>query len=73
MREFWPHFETRFIGKWLFAENDSAVIIRSMGHHGPFSFVKYEIKSGRVLGEVHGYTPYDKLPDWAKQLADPKE
>lgn len=73
MKEFWPHPGTRFIEKWLFTDKDAAVVIRSMGFHGPSSFVKYQISDGRMLGDVPGYTPYDKLPDWAKQLADPNE
>jgi hypothetical protein len=67
-KEFKPN--VLFIVEWGFANNNSEVVIKSMAHHGPSSFIKYEIKTGRVTGEVQGYHPSEELPDWARPLAD---
>lgn len=68
----WPENTNRFIENWRFSEDGSAVIIRSMGYHGPSSYVEYSLDSGKVMAHCEGYTPYDQLPAWAKPLADPK-
>jgi hypothetical protein len=72
-KEFPPFDENVCIMDWRFADADAAVVVRSMGYHGPSSYVKYEVTTGRVLGSRGpSYTPYDELPSWAKPLADPK-
>ena len=62
-----------FILDWRFAEDGSAVILRSMGYHGPPSFVEYALASGKVEKTCEGYTPYNRLPAWAKPLGDPED
>jgi hypothetical protein len=59
-----------FIEDWGFTNNDSAVVIKSMEHHGPYSFIKYDIATGKELGRQDGYRPYAELPDWAKPFAE---
>lgn len=44
-----------FIEEWNFVDNDSAVVIKSQGHHGPASFVRYDLASGQVTGHQDGY------------------
>jgi hypothetical protein len=71
-KKFPPFGENVNIMNWKFADDDKAVIVRSMGHHGPSSYVQYDLASGKVIdSRGPGYTPYAKLPPWAKLLADP--
>jgi hypothetical protein len=71
-KKFPPFGENVNIMDWKFADDDKAVIVRSMGHHGPSSYVQYDLASGKVIdSRGPGYTPYAELPPWAKLLADP--
>jgi len=71
-KEFPPFDENVHIMDWRFA-GDAAVTIRSMGYHGPSSFVQYNLASGKIIdSRGPSYTPYADLPNWAKSLADPK-
>ncbi len=56
-KEFPPTDDNVNIMNWAFADHDTTVIVRSMGHHGPSSYVKYEISTGRVIADVGCYTP----------------
>jgi hypothetical protein len=72
LKEFPPFDENVCIMDWKFADDDTAIVIRSMGHHGPSSYVQYDIITGRVIdSRGPNYAPYDKLPA-AKPLADAK-
>ncbi|HEV3270917.1 MAG TPA: hypothetical protein VGZ93_01930 [Candidatus Methylacidiphilales bacterium] len=57
-----------FIEEWAFADNDTAVIIKSRGSHGPAEFIKYSLITGKMLGEADGSDK--ELPAWAKPFAD---
>jgi hypothetical protein len=71
IRRFLPYRENVGIEDWQFADQGKAIVLRSMGHHGPSSFVKYDIQTSKVIEAVGpSYTPYDKLPSWAKSLVD---
>jgi len=59
-----------FIQNWVFAGNGHAVVIAAMEHHGPESYIEYDLRSGQELGRVNGYVPYDQLPGWAKPVSD---
>jgi hypothetical protein len=73
-RTFPPLGENHFVMDWKFADDDKTVIVRSMGYHGPSSFVQYDLASGKALdSRGPDYTPYAKLPAWAKLLAEPDE
>jgi hypothetical protein len=61
-----------FIEEWAFEDNDSAVVIKSSGRHGPSSFVKYDLFTGLRLGVVGGSITYPNLPEWAQPFADDK-
>ena len=69
--KFPPLGENTFIVDWRFGDDDKTVILRSMGYHGPSSFVQYNLANGKVIdSRGNGYTPYAELPAWAKPLAD---
>jgi len=70
-KKFPPFGENVFISNWRFADDGKTLIIKSMGHHGPSSYVQYDLASGKVIDSRAGYTPYAELPPWAKLLADP--
>jgi hypothetical protein len=59
-----------FIEEWNFIDNDVAVAIKSRGHHGPASFVRYDLISGRMTGHQDGYVEYEKMPEWAQPFSD---
>jgi hypothetical protein len=61
-----------FIMEWNFTDDDKALAIASMEHHGPQYFIKYDIKTGQVLDRIDTYTPYADLPKWARPLSDNK-
>ena len=74
IKKFPPFGENTFIMDWTFAADDKTVILRSMGYHGPSSFVQYDLASGKVIdSRGPDYTPYAELPPWAKPLAQPDE
>lgn len=56
-----------FIEEWAFADDDTALIIKSRAVHGAATFIKYEIATRKILGRV---SAEEKLPDWAKPFAD---
>ena len=68
-----PEDENWYIEDWRFADGGAAVILRSTGHHGPSSFVKYALASGKEVDSREGYTSYNQLPAWAKPLGDPQD
>ena len=70
-KKFPPFRENVAIINWRFADDGKTLIIKSMGHHGPSSYVQYDLASGKVIDSRAGYTPYAKLPPWAKLVADP--
>jgi len=69
-RTFLTNPEAPFIGNWNFTDNASAVAIQSAGYHGPRSYIKYDIETGKVKDEINAYGAYDTLPSWAKELSD---
>jgi hypothetical protein len=73
-KRFAPFGENICIMDWKFADDGKTLIVRSMGHHGPSSYMQYDLASGKAIDSSGpGYTPYAKLPPWAKPLADPDE
>jgi len=73
-KKFPPFGENVCIMDWRFADDGKTLIVRSMGYHGPSSYVQYDLASGKVIdSRGPDYTPYAELPPWAKPLADPDE
>ena len=58
-----------FIEKWAFADNGTAVIIKSRAAHGPADFLKYRLSDAEVLGHAHESYAGD-LPAWVKAFED---
>jgi hypothetical protein len=73
IKEFPLFDENVGIMDWRFVDDGKVVIVKSMGFHGPASYARYELSTSRLI-DSRGptYSPYDKLPSWAKPLADPK-
>jgi len=59
-----------FIEEWAFADDDSAVVIKSRGRHGPAYYVKYSLRTGELIESVGISTPKEQLPKWAQPYAD---
>jgi hypothetical protein len=70
VKTFSPNPNGVFIENWAFADNDSAVVIQSRGHHGPMSFIRYDLANGRVSAKKDGRNDDEPLPAWARSLAN---
>jgi hypothetical protein len=69
-KEFTGDAEAPFIGKWEFADHDTAIAIQSSAYHGPRHYIKYDIKTHKVKEEIGTYVPYQELPSWAKRISN---
>jgi uncharacterized repeat protein (TIGR03803 family) len=58
-----------FIVAWAFVDNDSAVVIQSMSFHGPSSYIRYDVTTGRKTNEKAGRDDSEPLPEWARPVA----
>ena len=70
LKEFRP--DSLFIQGWGFVDHHKAIVIASMAHHGPMSYIKYSIASGKVLGHADDSQQYGELPQWAQPFSDDK-
>ncbi len=61
-----------FIEEWGFVDHDSGIVIKSRGFHGPASFIRYDLASGRATARQDGYIEYEKMPKWAQPYSDDK-
>jgi hypothetical protein len=68
IKDFQAYPNGPFIEEWAFVDNDSAVVIKSRGRHGPAYYIKHSLRTGNVIESVS--TPYDRLPKWAQPYAD---
>ena len=59
-----------FIEDWGFIDGGHTVVIKSRGRHGPANYLKYDIKTSKLVDSAKGNTPYAKQPEWAKPFAD---
>ena len=69
-KEFTGDPEAPFIGKWEFADNDTAVAIQSSAYHGPRHYIKYDINTHKVKEEIATYVSYQELPSWARRISN---
>jgi hypothetical protein len=60
----------QYIEEWGFTDGEASIFIKSRWRHGPASFIKYDIASGKVNRKVELRTPYHGLPKWAQSYAD---
>jgi hypothetical protein len=70
IKDFQAYPNGPFIEEWAFTDSDSAVVIKSRGRHGPAYYIKYSLRTGKVIESVEVSTPYDRLPNWAQPYAD---
>lgn len=67
----WKDFQAGpFIEDWMFADNDTSVIVRSRARHGPSSIHKFSLKTGDLIDHTKGSERYADTPEWARPLAD---
>lgn len=64
VKDFHAHMRP-FIEDWVFADNDRALVICSMGRHGASFYIKYSLATGEVLASVDTDIPDRELPAWA--------
>ena len=64
MKEFRPDAKVPFIEAWTFVDDNSGVVIQSMSFHGPSSFIRYDVASGKVTDKKEGRAP----PEWVRLL-----
>jgi len=69
-KEFAPNPKAPFITRWKFVDNDSAVLIRSMSFHGPQSYIRYDLATGRMTNKKDGTNDAEPVPKWAQPLGD---
>jgi hypothetical protein len=70
IKDFQAYSNGPFIEEWAFADNDSAVVIKSRGRHGPAYYIKHSLRTGNIIESVEVSTPYERLPKWAQPYAD---
>ena len=69
-KQFKANPNSPFIGAWTFVDNDSGVLIQSRGFHGPASYVRYDLGTGRKTNEKVGTDDSEALPEWAQAPYD---
>jgi tetratricopeptide (TPR) repeat protein len=69
-REFKPLATAPFIGEWNFAADGSAIVIQSMSFHGPSSYARYDLATGKMTNKKDGRNDSEPAPDWAQPLSD---
>ena len=52
-----------FIEQWHFALDDSAIIVKSRGPHGPAGYYEYDLHTGKVMDQAYGLSG-SALPPW---------
>jgi hypothetical protein len=68
--QFKPNPNAPFIVAWAFADNDLAVVIQSMSFHGPSSYCRYNLATGKMTNKKNRRNDDDPLPSWAAVLVD---
>lgn len=69
-KELKPPARAPFIGAWAFADNDSAIVIQSMSFHGPQSYIRYDLATGRMTNKKDGRDDSEPVPEWAQPLSN---
>jgi hypothetical protein len=69
-REFASNPKAPFITGWKFVDNDSGVLIRSMSFHGPQSYIRYDLATGRMTNKKDGRDDSAPVPEWAQPLSN---
>lgn len=61
--------ELPFIEEWGFTADDTCVVVRSRGAHGPSTIQKFRITTRELLDKCPGEAPPESMPAWAKPFA----
>lgn len=69
-KEFKPPARAPFIGEWNFAADGSAIVLQSMSFHGPSSYIRYDLATGKVTNKKDGRDDSEPLPKWAQPLSN---
>jgi hypothetical protein len=69
IKEFKPDPKAPFIGAWTFVDGDSALVIQSRSFHGPASFIRYDLATGKVTNKKDGRDDSEPPPKWAQPLS----
>lgn len=67
-KDFKPN--SRFVMDWTFVDKDADLVIVSMGYHGPNYYIKYEVRTGKLIAKVDGDDAPDVLPKWAQPFSE---
>jgi len=71
IKDFTPSpFDGPFIEEWAFAENDTAVVIKCRGRHGPATYHKFNVSSGALVDKLGRSATFETMPEWARPIAD---
>jgi hypothetical protein len=69
IKEFRPDAKAPFIGAWTFVDDNSGIVIQSMSFHGPSSYIRYDMVSGKVTNKKDGSNDSEPPPKWAQPLS----
>jgi hypothetical protein len=69
-KQFSPDPKVPFIVRWAFADNDSAIVIQSMSFHGPQSYIRYDLATGKMTNKKEGHDDSEPIPPWAQPLSN---
>jgi len=70
VKDLMPEAEFAFIGDWRFGDRGRSVVIKSSGYHGPRSYYRFDLQTGRMMDSIESYVPYEQLPLWAKPIGE---
>jgi tetratricopeptide (TPR) repeat protein len=68
-KQFKPLPTAPFIGEWNFATDGSAIVIQSRSFHGPASYARYDLATGKLTNSKAGRNDEEPLPTWAQPLS----
>jgi hypothetical protein len=69
-KEFRPLAQAPFIGEWTFAGDGRGIVIQSRSFHGPGSFVRYDLGTGKMTNKKEGRNDEEPTPEWARPLSN---
>lgn len=70
VKEFMPDAEFAFIGDWRFGDRGKSIVIQSSGYHGPRTYYRFDLQTGRMVNSIESYVRYERLPPWAKPMGE---
>jgi tetratricopeptide (TPR) repeat protein len=68
-KTFAPDSKVPFISAWSLVDHDSGVVMRSMSFHGPSSYIRYDLATGKMTNKKEGHNDDEPAPPWARAVA----